>query len=357
MKKLKENKQNKSKLFHIVKLNTNLDNKQHIFNEYKRFENLSTTDDEYPKLKAWIDWSLRLPFDNVMHFTHSEKKLSSIIQNVYNQLNQKLYGMQKVKEKILSFVSLKIRNPKLKQCSLGLVGPPGVGKTLICRTIANVLSYPFQQISFGGVSSPEFLKGHDYTYIGSHPGEIVRSLCRMKYKNGILFFDEFDKISQNKTICDALLHITDPVQNKEFRDNFLSGLTIDLSNLWFIYSMNELPSDKALKDRIYSIQIDGYDVKDKVEIICNYIVPSILKEINIELTDIVISKDMAKYIIYETKNESIPGIRVIERKMHDIITKIDFYCRHPKIVHNEILSKLKLPVTLNKKIIDEILNS
>ena len=121
--------------------------------------------------------------------------------------------------------------------------------------------------------------------------------------------------------------------------------------------MNELPSDKALKDRIYSIQIDGYDVKDKVEIICNYIVPSILKEINIELTDIVISKDMAKYIIYETKNESIPGIRVIERKMHDIITKIDFYCRHPKIVHNEILSKLKLPVTLNKKIIDEILNS
>ena len=73
MKKLKENKQNKSKLFHIVKLNTNLDNKQHIFNEYKRFENLSTTDDEYPKLKAWIDWSLRLPFDNVMHFTHSEK--------------------------------------------------------------------------------------------------------------------------------------------------------------------------------------------------------------------------------------------------------------------------------------------
>ena len=96
--------------------------------------------------------------------------------------------MQKVKEKILSFVSLKIRNPKLKQCSLGLVGPPGVRKTLICRTIANVLSYPFQQISFGGVSSPEFLKGHDYTYIGSHPGEIVRSLCRMKYKKWYFVF-------------------------------------------------------------------------------------------------------------------------------------------------------------------------
>lgn len=352
---LKKNKQINDKLFDIVKLDTNESNKQIIFNEYKRLKELLSTDDEYNKLKSWIDWSLKLPYDKVMSFNYKDSKISHVIKKVYKSLNKKLYGMQSVKEKILSFLSLKLRNPNMKQCSLGLVGPPGVGKTLICRTIAEVLSFPFYQISFGGVSSPEFLKGHDYTYIGSHPGEIVKALSSMKYSNGIIFFDEFDKISQNKTICDALLHITDPVQNNEYRDNFLSDITINLSNIWFIYSMNEIPSDKALKDRIYYINIDGYSINDKVNIIRNYIIPSVCDEIELKTSDIIISDGMAKYII-EKSNDNNPGIRTIKRTMYNIITKIDFYSRYPGIIHNDILSVLKYPITVTKKIIDQIID-
>ena len=101
----------------------------------------------------------------------------------------------------------------------------------------------------------------------------------MKYKNGILFLDEFDKISDNKDLCSALLHITDPIQNSEFRDKFLSDITIDLSYLWFIYSMNELPTDSALRDRIYTIEVPGYQLEDKICIVIDYLFPKALKNI------------------------------------------------------------------------------
>ena len=162
--------------------------------------------------------------------------------------------MADIKEQILLFINSKLLNPDMKGCCLGLIGPPGTGKTSIARIIAEVLDYPFEQISFGGVTNTEFIKGHDFTYIGSQPGIIAKSLTRMKYKNGILFFDEYEKISANKDIVSTLLHITDPSQNNTFRDQYLSDITIDLSSIWFIYSMNEFPEDSALKDRIYSIR-------------------------------------------------------------------------------------------------------
>ena len=134
-----------------------------------------------------------------------------------------------------------------------MIGPPGTGKTTIARLLSTVLETPFAQMSFGGVRNADFLKGHDFCYIGSRPGEIVRCLSSMQYKNGILFMDEFEKIADNKAITSCLLHIIDPQQNHEFRDSYLREVTIDLSYLWFIYSMNREPSDSALNDRLYKI--------------------------------------------------------------------------------------------------------
>ena len=113
-------------------------------------------------------------------------------------------------------------------------------KTAIAKTLSKCLDFPFEQISFGGVSDPEFLTGHDYTYIGSRPGEIVRCLSRMGYKNGIIFLDEFEKTSGKKGISSTLLHLTDFTQNHEFRDNYLADITIDLSNTKRIIG-NRLP--------------------------------------------------------------------------------------------------------------------
>jgi ATP-dependent Lon protease len=317
-------------LYKILQLNTSIDNKKTIYARYKEFQNISSSsDDEKGKLKLWLNWSISIPHDDIKMFPFSNTQLTNFLRKVSNTLDSELYGMKNVKEQILLFVSSKIQNPHMKRCSLGLIGAPGTGKTAISRLLAKVLDFPFEQISLGGISNPDYLKGHEYTYIGAQPGEISKCLKRMKYKNGILFLDEFDKISDNKDMCSSLLHITDPIQNSEFRDKFLSEITIDLSYLWFIYSMNELPTDSALSDRIYTIKVPGYKLEDKVCIIIDYLIPKSLRNINTSESSIKISPKVAEYIIKQkTDWENCVGVRSIEQVINNIVSKIDFLVKH-----------------------------
>jgi ATP-dependent Lon protease len=316
-------------LYKILELNTNIYNKQTIFSRYKELKNMSSSDDEKGKLQHWINWAMNIPHDKIKTFPFSKNKLTNFLIYVSKTLDKELYGMKYVKEQILLFVSSKIQNPHMKKCSLGLIGMPGTGKTHISRLLAKILDFPFEQISLGGISNPDFLKGHEYTYVGAQPGEIAKCLKRMKYKNGILFLDEFDKISDNKDICSTLLHITDPIQNSEFRDKFLSDITIDLSYLWFIYSMNELPLDSALKDRIYTIQVPGYKLEDKIRIIIDYLFPKALKNINTIDNAILVSSIVAEYLVKQTINwEKCIGVRTIEKNVNNIVSKIDFIIKH-----------------------------
>jgi len=194
--------------------------------------------------------------------------------------------------------------------------------TMIARTLSDALGFPFEQISFGGVSGSEFLLGHDYTYIGSKPGEIAKSMIRMKHKNGILFFDEFEKVSTKKDVVSTLLHITDFTQNHEFRDNYLSEVKIDLSSVWFIYSMNNIPEDPALRDRLFLIEVPGYSTREKINILMEYILPKALNNIGIDSNSVICDVDSARYII---KNcDESDGIRNIERSVKDIINKVHF---------------------------------
>jgi ATP-dependent Lon protease len=200
----------------ILSLNTIRDNKQVIYGAYKRLSSLSETDEEHHKLRHWLKWAVSLPYDNLKTFPYTKNKITTFLQQVSERLDRELYGMHSVKEQILVFLNARMQNPKIKKCTLGLVGPPGVGKTYISRLLADVIEFPFEQISFGGVSDATFLKGHSSTYIGAEPGELVRRLSKMKYKNGIMFFDEFNRIS--KELCAALLHIIDPTQNTDTFD-------------------------------------------------------------------------------------------------------------------------------------------
>ena len=314
--------------YKILQLNTTIENKQIIFKNYKEFTSMNSNDDEKGKLKNWLYWATSIPHDNIKSISYTKNELTTFLKKVSNTLNEELYGMKSVKEQILLFVSAKIQNPHMKKCSLGFVGDPGVGKTHISKLLAKVLNFPFEQISFGGVSNPEFLKGHEYTYIGAQPGEIVKCLKRMKYKNGILFLDEFDKISNNPDICSALLHITDPVQNFEFRDNFLNEITIDLSYIWFVYSMNKLTYDTALNDRIYTIEVAGYTSDEKIIILSDYLLPRSLKNINIPKNSILLPKDVSKYLIEKISTEQDTGVRKLEKTINNIINKLDFIVKH-----------------------------
>lgn len=233
--------------------------------------------------------------------------------------------------------------------------------TSIAKCLSEIMEFPFQQISFGGINNSEYLKGFNYTYVGSRPGEVVNCLLRMKYSNGILFLDEYEKVSQNPDIISTLLHITDFSQNSTFRDNYLCDLEIDLSRLWFIYSMNEMPEDSALRDRIFPIYIKGYNHTDKVRIIVDYLFPKHLKNLSIKNEDVIISDSVASHIIQLSQlcsNEK--GIRTIEKAVKDIVHKISFLKTHDSTDFNHFSfvgkkSSIDLPFHLTNEYVDRFL--
>ena len=345
----------------ILQLNTNVNNKQIIYDKYKELKNMSHTDDNYSKLKQWLNWAVSLPYDNLKKFPFSGNQLTKCLKNISNNLDKKLYGMKSVKEQILLFVSAKLHNPHMKKCSLGLLGLPGTGKIEISRLLAQVLEFPFEQISCGRISKSEILTGHEYTYIGSQPGEIVRCLKRMKYKNGILFLDEYHKICNNEEVNSSLLEITDHTQNDSFKDNFLIELELDLSHLWFIYSMNYLPSDPALRDRIYTINVPGYTITDKICIVIDYLFPKSLQNNNLSTNSIIVSKQIAEYLI-KTDPDWINdmGVRTVDKIVNKIVTKLDFLVKHQDKKGNisdfnmsfNMHKFISYPVILTEKMID-----
>jgi hypothetical protein len=197
--------------------------------------------------------------------------------------------------------------------------------TAIAKSLAACLNLPFSQVSFGGVTNPDFLMGHDYTYIGSRPGEISRCLIRMGTKNGILFFDEFDKATDKKEIMSTLLHVTDFSQNNEFRDNYFPELTQDLSKIWFIYSMNQLPTDPAMLDRLEVINVDEYNAEERKLICKNYLFPKYIDELKISKSVVITDDGISRIIQLANGKDTKKGVRDLERCINLIIEKVYFY--------------------------------
>jgi len=344
----------------ILSLETSHENRLAGYNRYRQLEKLGHDDSERSKLLTWLNWATKLPHDKIKNLEHLYKKIPETLKQVAKKLDEELYGMYEVKEQILTFINTRLVNPHVRGCSLGLIGPPGVGKTTIARLLASVMDTPFSQMSFGGVRDADFLKGHDFCYVGSRPGEIVRCISAMKYKNGILFMDEFEKIADNKAITSCLLHIVDPQQNHEFRDSYLRELKIDLSHLWFIYSMNGEPTDSALNDRLYKIEVPGYSKKEKMEIVTKYSLKKIIKNSGLEENSVILSEKIANYFV-EKISPHKSGMRELEQSLSVLVNKISFLVNNkdniddfPFKISFKMKEKLEFPVTITEDIIDTI---
>lgn len=236
-----------------------------------------------------------------------------------------------------------------------------VHNTHISRTLANIMDFPFEQISMGNVTNPEILTGHQYTYVGSRPGAIVNALVTSKYNNVIIFLDEFDKV-QNMDVSNALLHIIDTTQNHQFVDNYLGQhIYIDLSNIWFIFAMNAVPESGPLKDRVFVIEIDGYTFNEKCIITRDYLLPRVCKNAGINKQDIIIDEDTVRYLVnkFTTQDEmDNNGVRYIEKKLGDFVNKIVFLVNTGSCFTDlsfSIQQKLSYPVQVSRKLIDSLL--
>jgi len=349
--------------YKILQLEASTETKEAIYQKYKEFLDLRPNDDEYGKLRNWLTWATEIPHDHRKAMRYDN--LTEFLRGVSRKLDAELYGMEKVKEQLLIFLNAKILNPSMKKCNLGLVGAPGTGKTMIARLLADVMDYPLEQIACGGVSGPDFFRGHDFTYVGSGPGEIVKCLRRAGCKNMIMYLDEYEKVSDNEATCAALLGITDPSQNGSYRDLYLSDFTMDLGNVWFIKSMNEPPKDTALRDRIFIIQVPGYSFTDKVKIITGYVTPKACTNAGLTPNAISFSEDVAGHLISKVCSREDKGVRTMEKTITDLVNKVNFIKTHQDELGNlegfkmsfDPKTKLEYPLTMTRVLLDKLIES
>ncbi|MFN2497926.1 MAG: endopeptidase La [Pyrinomonadaceae bacterium] len=283
--------------------------------ELKRLEKLPAAAPDYHVIRTYLDYVLELPWHK-----SSEDKLDLL--EARKILDEDHYGLEDVKERILEFLAVIKLRPDTKSPILCFVGPPGVGKTSLGRSIARALARQFERMSLGGMRDEAELRGHRRTYIGSMPGRIIQSLRRAGVNNPVLMLDEIDKLGNDYRgdPSSALLEILDPQQNNSFRDHYLD-LPFDLSRVFFIATANQLgPIPAPLRDRMEVIAIPGYSDMEKLQIAKRYLVPrqteeNGLKPGQLTLTDAAIELIAARY----TREA---GVRQIERTIGSIARKV-----------------------------------
>jgi ATP-dependent Lon protease len=292
---------------------------------YKKI--LAIEQDQSGKMRQWVDSFLRIPFQQTIpfpiDFTQPEKCID-FIKDCETILDECTYGMKDAKRQFLQLIGKWLVNPESMGSAIALKGPMGTGKTtLIKHGISKILNRPFAFITLGGASDGSFLEGHSFTYEGSAYGKIVDILIQSKVSNPVIFFDELDKVSQSEKgneIIGILTHLTDTTQNAQFHDKYFSELEFDLSKCLFVFSYNdEQLVNPILKDRMFTIDITGYDTADKIVIARDYLIPEISKEYR--MTDIAWKDDLISYVIEKTEKES--GVRNLKRSLETIYSKLN----------------------------------
>src|SRR6478735_7582375 len=283
--------------------------------ELKKLKMMHPTSAEATVVRNYIDWIIGLPWYDKSEENYDLVKAEEILEEDH-------YGLKKIKERILEYLAVQALTKKLKGPVLCLVGPPGVGKTSLAKSIARATGRKFQRLSLGGARDEAEIRGHRRTYIGALPGKLIQNLKKVGTQNPVFLLDEIDKMSTDfrGDPASALLEVLDPQQNNAFNDHYLD-LDYDLSDVMFITTANTLGGIPIpLQDRMEIIQLSGYTEFEKLNIAVKYLVPRQTKECGLEDVPFTLSENAIRTVIHHYTREA--GVRSLEREISSICRKV-----------------------------------
>lgn len=325
----------------------------------EKVEEMKSSNNEYYKQLQYVKTLIKFPWsspndDIIFHELNKDiSKRKFYISSIENDLKKLTFGHIEAKKSLLQIIGKWITNPVSGGSVISLVGPPGVGKTLLAKSISQAMKIPFSQITLGGQNDGELLHGHGYTYSGSQPGMIIKKMIDTGKSRCILYFDELDKACSkhgSNEISSILIHLTDPNMNKSFQDRFFQGVDFPLDKVIMIFSYNDSSLiDPILLDRFKEIEIKPYSIKDKLEIFKNFMFKEVSTSIGLDDVKFEIDDNTIKYLIDKYTYEA--GVRNLKRKIEYILLNLNV----DRLYQRNLFKNNNLNIKITINLIQEIL--